>query len=755
MNSPRYSARCGHESYSFLDLATLLAKANEEKSGDQLAGLAACSQRERVAAKIALADVRLSDFIESPVLEPEMDEVSRLLLDTYDREKFRTIASWTVGELRNWLLSNAHRPDLLKEVGSAIVPEIAAAVTKLMSNKDLVHAASRIRNTTQLRSTMGGEGVLGIRLQPNHPTDDLRGILVSTLEGLSFGCGDAVIGVNPATESVDVVGAILRMLNQLIYQLNIPTQACCLAHITTQLECLRQGVPIDLLFQSIAGTEKANSSFGINLSLLQEGRQAVLESHLSGQRNYIGSNVMYFETGQGSALSSESHHNIDQLTLEARAYGVARTFSPFLVNSVVGFIGPEYLYDERQITRAGLEDHFMGKLLGLPMGCDVCYTNHADADQNSVDNLSLLLSVAGCNFFMGVPGSDDIMLNYQSTSFHDAAVLRRLTGRTPTPEFSEWLRHSPLALPDISETSTNDYSTFCLVKKLYETEPQNGSALYSNIIQTVFSESSPQVPVANSESLDPAAVTPATFTDARVSLGSCGRALLTQPQLQLREDHAIAVDAVQNEIRLTNDFSTAWVECCGIIEVSSKCSSKREYLLRPDLGRCFSDDSRLEILKNCLPKPDIQFIIGDGLSATAAMQQAPELLSLLLDATQGKTWSVGTPLFVRNCRVGILNDIGALLQPEVAILLIGERPGLATSESLSAYMAFRPNPQHTDANRNLISNIHSGGVGLLDAQSRILRLIEQYFQYQCSGVNIKEQLPTQTLSIPYSKVMTN
>lgn len=751
MNSPRYSARCGHESYSFPDLATLLAKANEEKSGDQLAGLAACSQRERVAAKIALADVRLSDFIETPVLEPEMDEVSRLLLDTFDREKFRSIASWTVGELRNWLLANAHRPELLKEVGSAIVPEIAAAVAKLMSNKDLVYAVSRIRNITQLRSTMGGNGVLGIRIQPNHPTDDLQGILLSTLEGLSFGCGDAVIGVNPATESVEVVGSILRILNQLIDQLRIPTQACCLAHITTQLQCLRQGIPVDLLFQSIAGTERANASFGVNLSLLQEGRQAVLESHLAGPRNYIGNNVMYFETGQGSALSSESHHNIDQLTLEARAYGVARVFSPFLVNSVVGFIGPEYLFDERQITRAGLEDHFMGKLLGLPMGCDVCYTNHAAADQNSVDNLSLLLSFAGCNFFMGVPGSDDIMLNYQSTSFHDAAVLRRLTERTPTPEFSEWLRHSPLPLAETSESSNSDTGEFCISESRRDLATPNAASLFGNIVQSVIANSSSSLaPTAPCDSMDMM-----KLTSARLALGCCGKAMLTQAQLQLREDHALAVDAVQNEIRLSTDFSPAWVQSCGIIEVTTKCNSKREYLLRPDLGRSFSDASRREILKNCPPKPDIQFIIGDGLSASAALQQAPELLSLLLNSATEKQWKVGTPLFVRNCRVGILNDIGVLLQPEIAVLLIGERPGLATSESLSVYMAHRPNAHHTDANRNLISNIHSGGIGLTDATRRILRLIEQFIQQESSGVHIKEQLPNQTHSIPHSKVITN
>jgi ethanolamine ammonia-lyase large subunit len=320
-----------------------------------------------------------------------------------------------------------------------LTPEVAAAVAKLMSNKDLIVAAAKIRNVTRCRNTLGERGVLGIRLQPNHPSDDLPGILLAALDGLLFGCGDAVIGVNPATDSVDSVAAILATLDRLITATGAPTQACCLAHITTQLACLERGLPVDLLFQSVAGTEAANTSFGLNLALLREGRERVLEEHHRRAAGWVGNHVMYFETGQGSALSAEAHHGVDQLTLEARAYGVARAFEPFLVNSVVGFIGPEYLYDERQIIRAGLEDHFMGKLLGLPMGCDVCYTNHAAADQNSADNLLVLLTAAGCNYFMGVPCADDVMLNYQSTSYHDAAGLRRLFNLRPAPEFLAWL----------------------------------------------------------------------------------------------------------------------------------------------------------------------------------------------------------------------------------------------------------------------------------------------------------------------------
>jgi len=455
-------------SFKFETLRELFAKANEEKSGDQLAGIAARSEQERVAAKHALADLTLQEIVDQPLIPPEEDDVSRLILESHDREEFKTIKSMTVGELRELILRDETTEADLERLHWAITPEIAAAVAKLMGNKDLVLAAAKIRVITHCRNTMGQRGVLGIRLQPNHPADDVAGILLAAFDGLLYGCGDAVIGVNPATDSVETVSAILHALHRLIDAYKIPTQACCLAHISTQLAALDRGAPVDLLFQSVAGTQKANESFGITLEMLREGRERVLEHQKnrvigrSGDRvigkskqkePMIGgsskapeangqwpiANCMYFETGQGSALSAEAHHGVDQLTLEARAYGVARVFEPFLVNSVVGFIGPEYLYDERQIIRAGLEDHFMGKLLGLPMGCDVCYTNHAAADQNSADNLLMLLTAAGCNYFMGVPCADDVMLNYQSTSFHDALAMRRLFGLHPAPEFLAWL----------------------------------------------------------------------------------------------------------------------------------------------------------------------------------------------------------------------------------------------------------------------------------------------------------------------------
>jgi ethanolamine ammonia-lyase large subunit len=428
------------EQFKFSDFRELFAKANEEKSGDQLAGIAAHSERERVAAKRRLADVTLDQIVQQPLIDPSDDDVSRMILETFDQQAFYSIQSMTVGEFREFILDDATSETMLKDLQWAIIPEIAAAVTKLMSNKDLVLAAAKIRNVTQCRNTMGERGVLGIRVQPNHPSDDVGGILLAAFEGLLYGCGDAVIGVNPATDSVETVSAILSALDRLVESYSIPTQTCCLAHITTQLEAMRRGTPIDLLFQSIAGSEAANRSFGITLALLRESRDAVLEHHRERTIAWKGNHVMYFETGQGSALSAEAHHGVDQVTLEARAYGVARVFQPFLVNSVVGFIGPEYLYDERQIIRAGLEDHFMGKLLGLPMGCDVCYTNHAAADQNSADNLLLLLASAGCNYFMGVPCSDDVMLNYQSTSYHDALAARHLFRLRPAPEFLTWLQ---------------------------------------------------------------------------------------------------------------------------------------------------------------------------------------------------------------------------------------------------------------------------------------------------------------------------
>ena len=437
-----YSHVIRGEQYNFADLKELLAKANEPKSGDLLAGLAAKNERERIAAKMALADLPLSEFLAYPILDPDSDDVSKVIFHTHNSVAFKTIASLTVGELREYLLQDLPEGAELKNLQQGLTPEMVAAVTKLLANKELIAIAAKIKNIARCRNTTGIAGTLGVRIQPNHPTDNTAGIAASCIDGLLMGVGDAVIGVNPAVDSIDSVSAILKSIDHVITSLNIPTQGCCLAHITTQLAAMKNNAPVDLLFQSIGGTQKTNESFGISLALLNEGKAQVLEHHTSRNVNWLGSQAMYFETGQGSSLSANAHHGIDQLTLEARAYGLARTFDPFLVNSVVGFIGPEYLFDERQIIRAGLEDHFMGKLLGLPMGVDVCFTNHAEADHNSLDNLLLLLANAGVNYIMGVPAGDDVMLSYQTTSYHDAAMVKSLLGLKAAPEFQTWLEHN-------------------------------------------------------------------------------------------------------------------------------------------------------------------------------------------------------------------------------------------------------------------------------------------------------------------------
>ena len=436
----------GNARHVFADLRDLLAKATPPRSGDVLAGLAAETAQQRVAAQYALADVPLTHFLEEQVVPYETDEVTRLIVDTHDTAAFAPIRSLTVGELRNWLLSDEATPERLAALAPGLTPEMAAATAKLMRVQDLIAAARKIRVVTRFRTTVGLPGRLSTRLQPNHPTDDPAGIAVAILDGLLLGSGDAVIGINPAGDNVAVTTRLLRMIDMLRQRFNIPVQSCVLAHITTQMEALNAGAPIDLIFQSIAGTEAANRSFGVSLSLLKEAHEAghALHRGAACTDGHIGDNIMYFETGQGSALSANAHHGsggmgVDQQTLEARAYAVARAFRPMLVNTVVGFIGPEYLYDGKQIARAGLEDHFCGKLLGLPMGCDVCYTNHAEADQDDMDSLLTLLGAAGVNYIMGVPGADDVMLNYQSTSFHDALYVRRVLGLRPAPEFESWL----------------------------------------------------------------------------------------------------------------------------------------------------------------------------------------------------------------------------------------------------------------------------------------------------------------------------
>ncbi|HMT81454.1 MAG TPA: ethanolamine ammonia-lyase subunit EutB, partial [Azonexus sp.] len=423
-------ASIGVRRYHFADLKAVLAKASPARSGDSLAGIAADTAAERMAARLVLADLPLRRFLDEALIPYEIDEVTRLIVDSHDASGFAPISGLTVGDFRDWLLADATDSGQLAAVAASITPEMAAAVSKLMRNQDLIAVARKCRVVTAFRDTLGLPGRLAVRLQPNHPTDDARGIAASLLDGLMYGVGDAVIGINPASDSMATLATLWRMLDELIGRFAIPTQSCVLTHVSSQIRAIEMGLPLDLVFQSVAGTEAANTGFGINLAILQEARAAAL----SLQRGTVGDNVMYFETGQGSALSANAHHGVDQQTCEARAYAVARHFKPLLVNTVVGFIGPEYLYDGKQIIRAGLEDHFCGKLLGLPMGCDICYTNHAEADQDDMDNLLVLLGTAGVNFIMGVPGADDIMLNYQSTSFHDQLFVRQVLGLKRAPE---------------------------------------------------------------------------------------------------------------------------------------------------------------------------------------------------------------------------------------------------------------------------------------------------------------------------------
>ena len=456
----KYSYTAGQQTWHFENLAEVMAKATPARSGDRLAGVIARSAEERVIAQMVLADVPLKQFLNEALVPYEEDEVTRLIIDEHDTQSFSAISHLTVGDFRNWLLSDMATPDVLEGVRAGITPEMAAAVSKIMRNQDLILVAKKCHVKTAFRNTIGLPSHLSTRLQPNHPTDDVNGIAASILDGLLYGNGDAVIGINPATDNVAQAIKLMKLMDEVISKYEIPTQSCVLTHVTNTIECIEAGAPVDLVFQSIGGTEATNSSFGFNIATLAEAQDAAL----SLKRGTVGNNVMYFETGQGSSLSANAHHGLDQQTCEVRAYAVARKFNPLLINTVVGFIGPEYLFDGKEIIRAGLEDHFCAKLLGLPMGCDVCYTNHAEADQNDMDNLLTLLGVAGCSFVMGIPGSDDIMLNYQTTSFHDALYARRVLGSQPAPEFAQWLARMQImgdafvlndALPDAFARSLN------------------------------------------------------------------------------------------------------------------------------------------------------------------------------------------------------------------------------------------------------------------------------------------------------------
>ena len=728
-----YAHAIGASRYVFADLKTLLARATPDRSGDHLAGVAAASAEERAAAQMALAQVPLRQFLTEAVVPYESDEVTRLIIDTHDAVAFSKVAHHTVGSFREWLLCDKADGDALAALAPGLTPEMVAATSKIMRNQDLVMVARKVRVRSRFRGTIGLPGRLSARLQPNHPTDDSAGIAASLLDGLLLGSGDAVIGINPVSDNVPQVIRLVHMLDAVIQRYGIPTQSCVLTHVTNTLAAIERGAPVDLVFQSIGGTQATNSSFGIDLALLAEARAAALSlrrgADFDGQ---IGDNVMYFETGQGSALSANAHHGCDQQTIEARAYAVARHFKPLLVNTVVGFIGPEYLYDGKQITRAGLEDHFCGKLLGLPMGCDICYTNHAEADQNDMDVLLTVLGVAGCSFIMGVPGSDDVMLNYQTTSFHDALYARRVLGLRPAPEFEGWLERMgvfsggesarlldhPSGLPPAFERSLATVSASSVVGQPFKALSQ--------------------------------------FTPARIGLGRTGVSLPTDAQLDFQQAHARARDAVHRPLEV--DALCAEIEVLGLatLPLRSAAGSRQIYLQRPDLGRCLGVASRqqLEALRADRHARgersfDIAFAVVDGLSALAVQRHGAPLLAAVLarlnpvaggvgDAAALR-WRVAPVAVVEQGRVAVGDPIGELLDADIVVVLIGERPGLSSPDSLGIYFTWAPRPGRNDAERNCISNVRPEGLGYAEAATRLACLLEQARSRQLTGVGLKDE----------------
>lgn len=705
--------------YVFPDLATLMAKASPLRSGDALAGLAASSAEERAAAQGCLAEVPLTQFLAEPLIPLENDEVSRLIHAQHDLASFAPISGFCVGEFRDWLLRYETDTATLEKISLGVTPEMATAVSKVMRNQDLILASSKMRKVTRFRNTLGQAGTLAVRLQPNHPSDDARGIAASIVDGLMYGCGDAVIGINPATDSPASYHELASLMDRLISTYQIPTQSCVLAHVTTALRAMAEGAPVDLVFQSIAGTEAANRSFGIDLALLREAREAAL----SLGRVPTGGQVMYFETGQGSCLSANAHHGIDQQTLEARAYAVAREFDPLLVNTVVGFIGPEYLYNGKQIIRAGLEDHFCGKLLGLPMGCDVCYTNHAEADQDDMDSLLTLLGAAGCNFIMGVPGAADVMLGYQSTSFHDSHYLRQLLGLRPAPEFSEWLESMGIM--------------------------QGGNQLLPT--QARHALVAPQLDALACDNESPNHAEPTSIaqpdpwhklrslSDARIALGRTGGSLRTEEVIDFRLCHAAARDAVLSPFdadALMRDLQARGNE---VIMVNSAARCREEYLLRPDLGRSLSENSRDLLRKFATEQSEFDLVIiaADGLSTQTAVQIIP-LLEVLAPKLLDSGWRLAPIVIAHQARVALQDEIGETLRARMSLMLLGERPGLDSADSLGAYFTWNPQRGRTDAERNCLSNIRAAGLPPAEAAVRLFQLLTQSKLLELSGTNLKD-----------------
>lgn len=730
---PTFQTTLARRKYSFADLKTLLAKATPQRSGDELAGIAAQNDEERIAAQICLSDLPLKTFLSESVIDYDQDEITRLIMDESNNpnhlEAFKPVSSMTIGEFRNWLLSEKTDSSQLAALAPALTPEMVAAVSKIMRLQDLILVAKKCRVVTSFRNTLGLEGRLSTRLQPNHPTDDLKGIAASMLDGLLYGSGDAVIGVNPATDSLEKAIEILKMMDGIRSRFEIPTQTCVLTHVSTQIHAIERGAPIDLVFQSIGGTEATNRSFGVSLSLLTEAYEAALALN----RGTLGTNVMYFETGQGSSLSANAHHKVDQQTCEARAYGVARKFKPLLVNSVVGFIGPEYLYNGKQITRAGLEDHFCAKLLGLPMGCDVCYTNHAEADQDDMDMLLTLLGVAGCTYIMGVPGADDVMLNYQSTSFHDALYARKVLNLKPAPEFESWLQRMR-----ISDTQG----------RILQINAQN--ALLDQVDCVPPQKARPKSDVI----LDPW-TSLKQFTPARLALGRTGESIPTFEHLQFELAHSQARSAVHSEVEFAS-LRKSLAEDPGLhcLEVRSAVQNRAEYLKRPDLGRNL-DHSSLQDLKKFAQgapvsstKPHILLVISDGLSPLAINLHALPFVRLFHQDLLLEGLEIGAIILARESRVALADEIGQLLSASLVISLIGERPGLSNCESMSAYSTYKPKKGCTDAERNCISNICPNGLSLPLASKQLTRLASVTLKHQLSGVHLNSLLEKPAINPP-------
>jgi len=674
----RLSLRVDGRSFRFRDLNELLAKANRERSGDRLAGLAARSAQERVAARRLLAEVTLAELRERPALPPERDEVSRVVEEGLDEEVFRRHRRLTVGELRDHVLGADASELGAARLGAGLTPEMAAAVAKLCSNLDLVAAAARIPVVTRANTTMGLPGRLGVRLQPNHPTDDVDEILAQTAEGLSFGCGDAVIGVNPARDDEEVVRRLLLALDALVRKHEIPTQTCVLAHVTTQMRVLAAGtqpVPMGLMFQSLAGTQSACRAFGIDTSLLDEAAAMARE-----RCNVAGPNVLYFETGQGSELSSGCHEGIDQVTLEARCYGLARRYAPFLVNTVVGFIGPEYLYDASEVQRAGLEDHFMGKLLGLPMGVDACATNHMRGDHDDLENQALLLAAAGANYFMGVPMGDDVLLGYRSTSFHDAAALRETLGRRPAPEFERWLERRGLMRQGKLTARAGDGRRF-------GARPTRSGARN-------------RAPLA------------------RVGVGRAGTRPSLRASLDFATDLATARDA------LLEPLPRGLERKLGATRLRSAARDDEEFLRDPAAGRRLARGEAARVRPAPASRASAVLpVVLSGLSAGAVAEQAGPVLAALRRELAARGLRLDKPFLVERGRLKLADEIARRRGARLLVALIGDRPGLRTPRSLSAYVTLRPTARTTDADRRMVSNIHARGLSPAAAAKQIAALL--------------------------------